>query len=111
MTAVLPTRLDGGPLAVATRALAKRYGREVALDGVDLQVPEGAVYVLVGPNGAGKSTTFGALLDLVRVDAGRAEVFGLDPRAHGPTGRARVRISTPGPITSDDRKAVNSRAM
>lgn len=86
----LPTDLSGGPLAVHTRALAKRFGRETALDGVTLQVPEGAVYVLVGPNGAGKSTTFKVLLDLVRADTGSAEVFGLDPRAHGPMVRAQI---------------------
>jgi ABC-2 type transport system ATP-binding protein len=90
MTSVLPTHLAGGPFAVATRGLAKHFGREAALDGVDLQVPEGAVYVLVGPNGAGKSTTFKVLMDLVRADAGTAEVFGLSPRADGPAVRARI---------------------
>jgi ABC-2 type transport system ATP-binding protein len=80
----------GEELAVATRGLRKRYGREVALDAVDLQVPEGSVYVLVGPNGAGKSTTFKVLLDLVRADAGEARVFGLAPRTHGPLVRAQV---------------------
>ncbi len=85
----LPTEL-GGPLAVATRGLVKRFGRETALDHLNLQVPEGAVYVLVGPNGAGKSTTFKVLMDLVRAGSGTAEVFGLDPRAHGPQVRAQI---------------------
>ena len=87
---VLPTRLEGGPFAAATRGLVKTFGRETALDHVDLQVPEGAVYVLVGPNGAGKSTTFRVLLDLVRADAGTAEVFGMDPRTRGPEVRAQI---------------------
>ncbi|HEU4561900.1 MAG TPA: ABC transporter ATP-binding protein [Longimicrobium sp.] len=86
---ILPTEL-GGPLAVATQGLVKRFGRETALDHVNLQVPEGAVYVLVGPNGAGKSTTFKVLMDLVRAGAGTAEVFGLDPRAQGPQVRAQI---------------------
>lgn len=90
MTSALPTHLDAETLAVATRGLVKRYGREIALDGVDLQVPEGAVYVLVGSNGAGKSTTFRVLLDLVRPDAGTAAVLGLDPRVSGPEVRGRV---------------------
>ena len=90
MTSVLPTRLEAGPLAIETTGLVKRFGAQVALDGVDLQVPEGAVYVLVGPNGAGKSTTFRLLLDLVRADAGRARVFGLDPHTDGPDVRARI---------------------
>jgi ABC-2 type transport system ATP-binding protein len=78
------------PLAVATRALTKRYGRETALDGVDLRVPEGAVYVLIGANGAGKSTTFKLLLNLERPDAGSAAVFGLDTGDRGPEVRAQV---------------------
>ena len=90
MASVLPTHLGDGAFAVATRGLRKQFGKEVALRGIDLQVPEGAVYVLVGPNGAGKSTTLKILLDLVRADAGAAEVFGLDPRARGPDVRAQI---------------------
>jgi len=77
-------------LAVATQGLSMRYGKETALAGVDLRVPEGAVYLLIGPNGAGKSTAMKVLLNLVRPDAGRAEVFGLDTAARGPEVRAQV---------------------
>ena len=55
MTGSLPTRLRDGELAVDTRGLTKRFGDQVALNDVTLQVPTGAVYLLVGPNGAGKS--------------------------------------------------------
>jgi ABC-2 type transport system ATP-binding protein len=90
MTTPLPQRLDG-PHAVATHGLVKRYGRDaVALQGIDLQVPEGAVYVLIGANGAGKSTTLRVLLDLVRATAGRAEVLGLDTRARPSEVRAQI---------------------
>lgn len=82
--------LGSGPPAVATRALEKRYGKVAALRGVDLHVPEGAVYVLAGGNGAGKTTLFEVLLDLARADAGTAEVFGLDTVKRGPEVRARV---------------------
>jgi ABC-2 type transport system ATP-binding protein len=75
---------------VVTHGLVKSFADEPALRGVDLQLPEEAVMVLVGPNGAGKSTLVKILLDLVRADAGSAEVFGLDPRAEGPRVRARV---------------------
>ena len=81
---------DAGAFAVTTRGLCKRYGREAALDGVDLRVPDGAVYVLVGANGAGKSTTLKVLLNMERADAGTAEVFGLDTGRHGPEVRAQV---------------------
>jgi ABC-2 type transport system ATP-binding protein len=74
-------------MAMETRELAKRYGRRVALDGLDLRVPGGAVYVLVGPNGAGKTTALRSLLDLVRPDRGSATVLGHDAVREG----ARVR--------------------
>ena len=76
--------------AVATHGLSKRYGRETALDRVDLRVPEGAVYVLVGANGAGKSSTLKLLLNLERPDAGSVEVLGMDTGRHGPEVRAQV---------------------
>ena len=79
-----------GDYAVATHGLSKRYGRETALDHVDLRVPDGAVYVLVGVNGAGKSTLFKVLMNLERPDAGTAEVFGLDTGRDGPEVRAQV---------------------
>ena len=79
-----------GAFAVATHGLSKRYGRETALDGVDLRVPDGAVYVLVGANGAGKTTTFKVLMNLERADAGTAHVLGLDTVRRGPDVRAQV---------------------
>jgi ABC-2 type transport system ATP-binding protein len=75
------------PLAVRADSIHKRYGKQIALDGLDLAVPEGAVYALVGANGAGKTTLMRILLDLVRPQEGSAEVFGLGVRREG----ARVR--------------------
>ena len=82
--------IAGGPHAVLTHRLTKRYGRDVALDGVDLRVPEGAVFALVGVNGAGKSTTLRLLMNIEQPDAGVAEVFGLETTSHGPDARARI---------------------
>lgn len=90
MTSSLPTRLRDGELAVDTRGLTKRFGDQVALNDVTLQVPTGAVYLLVGPNGAGKSTTLKVLLDLVRTEQGAAEVFGLNTRERAPEVRANI---------------------
>ncbi|MDQ6925817.1 MAG: ABC transporter ATP-binding protein [Candidatus Eremiobacteraeota bacterium] len=90
MTSVLPTRLPDADLAVVTRGLGKRYGAQTALRELALQVPRGAVFLLVGPNGAGKSTTLKLLLDLVRPDEGDAELFGLAVRENGPRLRASV---------------------
>ena len=87
---VLPRDVGEGPFAVTTRALTKRYGSEVALDGLDVRVPEGAVYVLVGPNGAGKTTLLRTLIGMARCDGGTVEVLGLDPATRGDEVRARI---------------------
>lgn len=76
--------------AVRTEGLVKRFGRETALDGVDLAVPEGGVYLLAGTNGAGKSTLLRTLLNVERADRGAAVVLGLGAQAHGPEVRART---------------------
>ena len=90
MTSPLPTTLRGGDLAIATRGLSKQYGLQRALNELALQVPEGAVYLLVGPNGAGKSTTIKILLDQVRRSSGSVDVLGLDPQLHPATVRANI---------------------
>jgi len=87
---VLPTQLPAADLAIATRELSKQYKAVSALTNLALQVPTGAVYLLVGPNGAGKSTTIKILLDLVEPTSGSAEVMGLDPREHAALVRANV---------------------
>ncbi len=63
-------------LAVRTSGLGKRYGKQVAVDGVDLAVPAGAVYGFLGPNGSGKTTTIRVLLGLARASAGEVELLG-----------------------------------
>ena len=90
MTSLLPTRLLNTDFAVTTQELSKVYGGKPALHNVTLQVPKGAVYLLVGPNGAGKSTLLKILLDLIRADAGTATVFGLNVRNQGPAVRANI---------------------
>src|SRR4051794_762444 len=64
--------------AIVVEGLVKRFGATTALDGVDLTVAEGSVLGLLGPNGAGKTTVVRILTTLLRADAGRAEVVGLD---------------------------------
>ena len=71
--------------AVSTEGLTKRFGDETAVDGLDLDVPEGEVFGFLGPNGAGKSTTISMLLGFLEPTAGSATVLGTDvtedPRA------------------------------
>lgn len=63
-------------LAVATRGLVKRYGRHVALTGLDMSVPRGKVYGFLGPNGSGKTTALRLLTGLLRPNAGLIWLFG-----------------------------------
>jgi ABC-2 type transport system ATP-binding protein len=64
--------------AIVVEGLVKRFGATTALDGVDLTVAEGSVLGLLGPNGAGKTTVVRILTTLLRADAGRVRVAGLD---------------------------------
>ncbi|WP_432954432.1 ATP-binding cassette domain-containing protein [Micromonospora haikouensis] len=66
--------------AIRTEQLTKRYGRLLALDGLDLTVHAGEVFGFLGPNGAGKSTTIRLLLGLARPTSGRARIFDVDAR-------------------------------
>ncbi|MDQ3850544.1 MAG: ABC transporter ATP-binding protein [Actinomycetota bacterium] len=64
------------PLAIRLRSVVKRYGPIVAVDGLDLDVPEATCVGLLGPNGAGKSTTMKMLTAQAIADAGELEVLG-----------------------------------
>ena len=60
--------------------LVKRYGDQVALDHVDLEIAEGEILGLLGPNGAGKTTLIHCLTGVIGHDSGHIEVFGQDQR-------------------------------
>ncbi|HEY3902941.1 MAG TPA: ATP-binding cassette domain-containing protein [Streptosporangiaceae bacterium] len=64
--------------AIEADGLVKRFGKTLAVDGVDLAVRPGTVHGLLGPNGAGKTTVVRMLATLLRPDAGRARVCGAD---------------------------------
>ncbi|MDH3889700.1 MAG: ABC transporter ATP-binding protein [candidate division Zixibacteria bacterium] len=61
---------------IATSRLTRRYGSLVAVDALDLTVPEGCVYGFLGPNGSGKTTTVRMLLGLIGQDSGSVSIFG-----------------------------------
>jgi ABC-2 type transport system ATP-binding protein len=65
---------------IDAHGLVKHYGKVVALDGLDLSVPEGTVLGLLGPNGAGKTTAVRILTTLLVPDAGEATIAGVDLR-------------------------------
>jgi daunorubicin resistance ABC transporter ATP-binding subunit len=64
--------------AIEAEALVKTFGTTVALNGLDLCVPQGGILGLLGPNGAGKTTAVRVLATLLRPDAGAARVLGAD---------------------------------
>ncbi len=70
-------------MGISTSGLRKRYGRTVALDGLNLTVPDGAVFGLLGPNGSGKSTLARLLMGFIFPDAGSLDRGGLSPRDIG----------------------------
>jgi ABC-2 type transport system ATP-binding protein len=76
--------------AIRTEALSKKFGRTIAVDSLNLAVPEGAIYALVGPNGAGKTTAIKMLMNIIHPSAGATEVLGID--SHRLTGKAFNRI-------------------
>ncbi|GAB4585883.1 ATP-binding cassette domain-containing protein [Nocardia sp. IFM 10818] len=86
--------------AIHAEGLRKEFGGTVAVDGVDLRVPDGGVYGFLGPNGAGKTTTIRMLATLIRPTAGRALIFGHDVVAE--TEAVRARISLTGQYASVD---------
>ncbi|MEO8953173.1 MAG: ATP-binding cassette domain-containing protein [Ktedonobacteraceae bacterium] len=79
--------------AILAEGLQKHYGKTHALDGLDLIAEEGTVLAVLGPNGAGKTTAVRILTTLLRSDAGRAEVAGLDVVKHADTLRARIGLA------------------
>jgi ABC-2 type transport system ATP-binding protein len=79
--------------AVRVEALRKSFGSTKALDGLDLEVPEGTILGLLGPNGAGKTTAVRVLTTLLLPDSGRATVAGVDVVAQPTKARRLVGLT------------------
>jgi oleandomycin transport system ATP-binding protein len=79
--------------AIQVEGLVKKFGETTALAGVDFSARRGSVLGLLGPNGAGKTTAVQVLATLLRPDAGRVEVLGLDVVAEPAAVRARIGLT------------------
>jgi ABC-2 type transport system ATP-binding protein len=79
--------------AIYAEGLRKQFGSVVALDGIDLSVPPATILGLLGPNGAGKTTAVRVLTTILRPDAGRATVLGIDVVAHPEQVRPRIGLA------------------
>ena len=93
-TAALPdlahSQAAESPWAVETHGLTKRFGDNVAVNGVELLVPRGCAFGYLGPNGAGKTTLIRVLLGLTHADAGTMPLLGYPVPKHRDVALARV---------------------
>ena len=80
------------PPAVRATGLTKRYGENVAVDGLDLEIASGEFFGLLGPNGSGKTTTIHMLATLIRPTEGSAQVAGYDVRSQSVRARSAIGI-------------------
>jgi sodium transport system ATP-binding protein len=82
------------PPAILAAGLRKEFGERVAVAGLDLAVPAGAIYGLIGPNGAGKTTTLRMLAGLLRPTAGAARIGDIDVTAEPAAAKGRLGFLT-----------------
>ena len=83
----------GTPLAIRAVGLRRSYGKQLVLDGVDLEVAAGTVFALLGPNGAGKTTAINILSTLIAADGGEVQVAGHDVRREPEAVRAAIGVT------------------
>jgi lipooligosaccharide transport system ATP-binding protein len=79
--------------AIQLQGVRKRFGEIVAVDGLDLEVPEGICLGLLGPNGAGKSTTMRLLTAQAIADEGEIRVLGFELPGESKQARARMGVT------------------
>src|SRR5271169_6085283 len=93
VTSTLPRGADRpteSPWAVETHGLTKRFGDNIAVNSVELLVPQGCAFGYLGPNGAGKTTLIRVLLGLTHADAGTMSLLGYPVPKHRAQALARV---------------------
>ncbi|EHN09248.1 Daunorubicin resistance ABC transporter ATP-binding subunit [Patulibacter medicamentivorans] len=88
------------PAAVQATGLVKTFGDFHAVDRIDLHVEQGEIFGVLGPNGAGKTTMLKMLATLLSIDAGKAEIFGVD--VHREPHRIRQLLGVTGQYASVD---------
>ena len=81
-------------MAIDVRRLTKTFGKEIAVDHVDIQVPRGKIYGFLGPNGSGKTTTMRMICGLLTPDDGEGTCLGFDIRTHASEIKRRIGYMT-----------------
>jgi lipooligosaccharide transport system ATP-binding protein len=82
---------DSSPL-ISARKLSKRFGKLIAVDGIDFEVKRGEAFGFLGPNGAGKTSAMRMIASVSPITSGTLRIFGQDPARHGPEIRARLGV-------------------
>jgi ABC-2 type transport system ATP-binding protein len=77
---------------VEVEHVTRSFGNVVALQDLNLRVPEGQITVLLGPNGAGKTTAIRVITGALEPETGRVRAFGADPAEHGAEIRRRCGV-------------------
>ena len=94
--------------ALSLAGVSKRYGARVALDGVSLELPEGASLVIFGPNGAGKTTLLRVIATLERASTGSVRVSGHDLKEEAMQARATLGLVSHEPMVYMDLTALEN---
>jgi ABC-2 type transport system ATP-binding protein len=118
-TTLVPTDPQEAPVtdipqdetAISARGLVKAFGEVRALDGVDLEVPRGAVLALLGPNGAGKTTAVRVLTTLLEPDEGTASVAGMDVVREAKALRERIGLAGQYAAVDENLTGLNNLVM
>lgn len=79
--------------AIEAKGIVKVFGKQRAVDGVDLAIQKGTVFGFLGPNGAGKTTVIRVLATLLKPDGGSATIFGHDLTKEGDEIRSRISLT------------------
>jgi ABC-2 type transport system ATP-binding protein len=92
---------EAAGFAIETDGLTRRFGAQVAVDGLDLRVPRGSFYGFLGENGAGKSTTISMLTGLLAKSSGSMRVLGHDVALDSAEVKRRVGVVPDGLLLFD----------
>lgn len=78
------------PYVIKARSLTKRFGEEIAVNSIDMDIPEGSIFALIGPSGCGKTTTVRLLTGVYKPTDGEVTVFGKRPVRFSKSDREKI---------------------